>query len=95
VAVVSNGTAVLGLGQHRRAGLQAGDGGQGRPLQEVRQHRLLRHRAERRRPRELAAIVCALEPTFGAINLEDIKAPRLLRGGKLCRERMNIPVFHD
>jgi malate dehydrogenase (oxaloacetate-decarboxylating)(NADP+) len=46
-------------------------------------------------PEKLAAIVCALEPTFGAINLEDIKAPDCFIVEKLCRERMNIPVFHD
>jgi malate dehydrogenase (oxaloacetate-decarboxylating)(NADP+) len=46
-------------------------------------------------PEKLAAIVCALEPTFGAINLEDIKAPDCFVVEKLCRERMNIPVFHD
>ena len=46
-------------------------------------------------PEKLADIVCALEPTFGAINLEDIKAPDCFIVEKLCRERMNIPVFHD
>jgi malate dehydrogenase (oxaloacetate-decarboxylating)(NADP+) len=39
--------------------------------------------------------VCALEPTFGAINLEDIKAPDCFIVEKICRERMGIPVFHD
>jgi malate dehydrogenase (oxaloacetate-decarboxylating)(NADP+) len=46
-------------------------------------------------PERLAEIVCALEPTFGAINLEDIKAPDCFVVERLCRERMNIPVFHD
>ncbi|MCR9115149.1 MAG: phosphate acyltransferase, partial [Rhodobacteraceae bacterium] len=46
-------------------------------------------------PEKLAEIVCALEPTFGAINLEDIKAPDCFIVEKICRERMNIPVFHD
>ena len=46
-------------------------------------------------PIKLAAIVCALEPTFGAINLEDIKAPDCFIVERLCRERMKIPVFHD
>ncbi|HGG63003.1 MAG TPA: NADP-dependent malic enzyme, partial [Rhodobacteraceae bacterium] len=46
-------------------------------------------------PERLAEIVCALEPTFGAINLEDIKAPDCFIVEKICRERMNIPVFHD
>jgi malate dehydrogenase (oxaloacetate-decarboxylating)(NADP+) len=46
-------------------------------------------------PVRLAEIVCALEPTFGAINLEDIKAPDCFIVERICRERMNIPVFHD
>ena len=46
-------------------------------------------------PEKLADIVCALQPTFGAINLEDIKAPDCFIVEKICRERMNIPVFHD
>ncbi|MEL6376490.1 MAG: NADP-dependent malic enzyme, partial [Pseudomonadota bacterium] len=46
-------------------------------------------------PEKLADIICALEPTFGAINLEDIKAPDCFVVEKLCRQRMNIPVFHD
>ena len=44
---------------------------------------------------KLAEIVCAMEPTFGAINLEDIKAPDCFIVEKICRERMGIPVFHD
>jgi malate dehydrogenase (oxaloacetate-decarboxylating)(NADP+) len=48
-----------------------------------------------RDPERLADIVCALEPTFGAINLEDIKAPDCFVVERICRERMNIPVFHD
>jgi malate dehydrogenase (oxaloacetate-decarboxylating)(NADP+) len=46
-------------------------------------------------PEKLAEHVIALEPTFGAINLEDIKAPDCSIVEKICRERMNIPVFHD
>lgn len=46
-------------------------------------------------PEALAKIVCALEPSFGAINLEDIKAPDCFIVEEYCRERMNIPVFHD
>jgi malate dehydrogenase (oxaloacetate-decarboxylating)(NADP+) len=46
-------------------------------------------------PYKLAEIVCALEPTFGAINLEDIKAPDCFIVEKICHERMGIPVFHD
>jgi malate dehydrogenase (oxaloacetate-decarboxylating)(NADP+) len=46
-------------------------------------------------PEKLADLVCRLEPTFGAINLEDIKAPDCFLVEKICRERMSIPVFHD
>ena len=46
-------------------------------------------------PEKLAQIVCALEPSFGAVNLEDIKAPDCFIVERICRERMNIPVFHD
>ncbi len=46
-------------------------------------------------PEILAEHIIALEPTFGAINLEDIKAPECFVVEKICRERMGIPVFHD
>jgi malate dehydrogenase (oxaloacetate-decarboxylating)(NADP+) len=46
-------------------------------------------------PYKLADIVCALEPTFGAINLEDIKAPDCFIVEQICHARMKIPVFHD
>ena len=46
-------------------------------------------------PERLADLVARLEPTFGAINLEDIKAPDCFRVERLCREKMGIPVFHD
>jgi malate dehydrogenase (oxaloacetate-decarboxylating)(NADP+) len=46
-------------------------------------------------PKKLAEIVIALEPTFGAVNLEDIKAPECFEVERICKERMGIPVFHD
>jgi len=46
-------------------------------------------------PQRLAEIVSSLEPTFGAINLEDIKAPDCFEVERLCKEKMKIPVFHD
>ena len=96
VAVVSNGTAVLGLGEYRRTGIQTGDGRQGRPVQEIRiDIDCFDIEVDETDPEKLAEIVCALEPTFGAINLEDIKAPDCLSWRSICRERMNIPVFHD
>jgi malate dehydrogenase (oxaloacetate-decarboxylating)(NADP+) len=65
------------------------------PVQEVRRHRRLRHRARREDPDKLVEIIAALEPTLGGVNLEDIKAPECFYVEKKLRERMNIPVFHD
>src|SRR5207253_8039821 len=48
-----------------------------------------------RDPDKLVDIICSLEPTFGGINLEDIKAPECFYVERKCRERMKIPVFHD
>ena len=50
---------------------------------------------DERDPDKLVDIICALEPTFGGINLEDIKAPECFIVERKCRERMHIPVFHD
>ena len=50
---------------------------------------------DERDPEKLVDIICALEPTFGGINLEDIKAPECFYVERKCRERMKIPVFHD
>ena len=95
VAVVSNGTAVLGLGN---IGAQAS-----KPVMEGKAVLFKKFanidcfdiEVDESDPEKLADIVCALEPTFGAVNLEDIKAPDCFIVEKLCRERMNIPVFHD
>ena len=95
VAVVTNGTAVLGLGDI--GGLAA------KPVMEGKAV-LFKNFANidcfdielnETVPEKVADIVCALEPSFGAINLEDIKAPDCFVIEKLCKERMNIPVFHD
>ena len=62
--------------QHRPARVQARHGGQGRPLQAVRRHRRLRHRGGRRRPSTtFVETVARIAPTFGGINLEDVKSP--------------------
>ena len=65
------------------------------PIQEVRQHRRVRYRVERDGPDKIVEIVAALEPTFGGINLEDIKAPECFQVERKLRDRMKIPVFHD
>ncbi|MDO5643272.1 MAG: phosphate acyltransferase, partial [Paracoccus sp. (in: a-proteobacteria)] len=95
VAVISNGTAVLGLGN---IGAQAS-----KPVMEGKAVLFKKFagvdcfdiEVDETDPEKLADIVCKLEPTFGAVNLEDIKAPDCFLVERLCRERMNIPVFHD
>ena len=95
VAVISNGTAVLGLGN---IGAQAS-----KPVMEGKAVLFKKFagidcfdiEVNETDPEKLAEIVAKLEPTFGAVNLEDIKAPDCFRVEELCRERMNIPVFHD
>ena len=96
VAVVTNGTAVLGLGNIGPLAGKPVMEGKGVPVQEVRRHRRVRHRARRdATPTSSSRSIAALEPTFGGINLEDIKAPECFYIEKKLRERMKIPVFHD
>ena len=95
VAVVSNGTAVLGLGNIGAAGGQARDGGQGGAVQAIRRHRRVRHRTGHEGPGEIIRTCQLLEPTFGGINLEDIKAPECFEIEETLKRTMNIPVFHD
>nr|WP_253913300.1 NADP-dependent malic enzyme [Pseudoruegeria sp. HB172150] len=95
VAVVSNGSAVLGLGNI--GGLASKPVMEGKAVLFKKFSNIDCFDIELNEPdpEKLADIICALEPTFGAINLEDIKAPDCFIVEKLCRERMNIPVFHD
>ena len=95
VAVVSNGTAVLGLGN---IGAQAA-----KPVMEGKAVLFKKFanidcfdiEVNESDPEKLADIVASLEPTFGAVNLEDIKAPDCFIVEERCRAKMNIPVFHD
>ncbi|MBW6506526.1 MAG: NADP-dependent malic enzyme [Rhodobacteraceae bacterium] len=95
VGVVTNGTAVLGLGNI--GGLAAKPVMEGKAVLFKKFANIDAFDIELNEPDpvKLAEIVCALEPTFGAINLEDIKAPDCFIVEKICSERMNIPVFHD
>jgi malate dehydrogenase (oxaloacetate-decarboxylating)(NADP+) len=95
VAVVSNGTAVLGLGNIGAAASKPVMEGKAVLFKKFANIDCFDIEVNESDPERLADIVCALEPTFGAINLEDIKAPDCFIVEKLCRERMNIPVFHD
>ncbi len=95
VAVVTNGTAVLGLGNIGALASKPVMEGKAVLFKKFANINCFDIELNEPDPYRLADIVCALEPTFGAINLEDIKAPDCFIVEKLCRERMNIPVFHD
>jgi malate dehydrogenase (oxaloacetate-decarboxylating)(NADP+) len=95
VAVVSNGTAVLGLGNIGALASKPVMEGKAVLFKKFANIDCFDIEVNESDPVKLAEVVCALEPTFGAINLEDIKAPDCFIVEKICRERMNIPVFHD
>ncbi|MCF8485456.1 MAG: NADP-dependent malic enzyme [Rhodobacteraceae bacterium] len=95
VAVVTNGTAVLGLGNIGALASKPVMEGKAVLFKKFANIDCFDIEVNEPDPEKLAAIVCALEPTFGAINLEDIKAPDCFIVERLCREKMNIPVFHD
>ena len=95
VGVVSNGTAVLGLGN---IGALAGKPvmeGKGVLFKKFAGIDVFDIEVDEMDPDRLIDVIAALEPTFGGINLEDIKAPECFYIEKKLRERMNIPVFHD
>ena len=95
VAVVTNGTAVLGLGNIGGLASKPVMEGKAVLFKKFANIDCFDIELNEADPERFADIVCAMEPTFGAINLEDIKAPECFIVEKLCRERMNIPVFHD
>ncbi len=95
VAVVTNGTAVLGLGNIGALASKPVMEGKAVLFKKFAGIDCFDIELNEPDPVKLADIVCALEPTFGAINLEDIKAPDCFVVEDICRARMNIPVFHD
>jgi len=95
VAVVTNGSAVLGLGNIGGLASKPVMEGKAVLFKKFANIDCFDIELDESDPEKLADIVCALEPTFGAINLEDIKAPDCFIVEDLCRQRMNIPVFHD
>ncbi|MEM6945482.1 MAG: malic enzyme-like NAD(P)-binding protein, partial [Pseudomonadota bacterium] len=95
VAVVSNGSAVLGLGNIGALASKPVMEGKAVLFKKFANIDCFDIEVNEPDPEKLADIVTSLEPTFGAINLEDIKAPDCFVVERLCRERMGIPVFHD
>jgi len=95
VAVVSNGTAVLGLGNIGPLASKPVMEGKGVLFKKFAGVDVFDIEIAENDPDKIVDIVAALEPTFGGINLEDIKAPECFYIEQKLRERMNIPVFHD
>ena len=95
VAVVTNGTAVLGLGDIGPLASKPVMEGKGCLFKKFAGIDVFDIELAERDPDKLVEIIASLEPTLGGINLEDIKAPECFYIEKKLRERMNIPVFHD
>jgi malate dehydrogenase (oxaloacetate-decarboxylating)(NADP+) len=95
VAVVSNGTAVLGLGAIGPLAAKPVMEGKAVLFKKFAGIDVFDIELDEHDPEKLIDIVAALEPTFGGINLEDIKAPECFEIERRLRERMNVPVFHD
>src|ERR1700704_4907263 len=95
VAVVSNGTAVLGLGNIGPLASKPVMEGKAVLFKKFAGIDVFDIEINERDPQKLVDIIASLEPTFGGINLEDIKAPECFYVEKKLRERLKIPVFHD
>jgi malate dehydrogenase (oxaloacetate-decarboxylating)(NADP+) len=95
IAVVTNGTAVLGLGAIGPLAAKPVMEGKAVLFKKFAGIDCFDIELDERDPAKLVDIIAALEPTFGAINLEDIKAPECFTIERALRKRMKIPVFHD
>ena len=95
VAVVTNGTAVLGLGNIGPLASKPVMEGKGVLFKKFAGIDVFDIEINERDVDKLVDLIAALEPTFGGINLEDIKAPDCFYVERKLRERMKIPVFHD
>ena len=95
VAVISNGTAVLGLGDIGPLASKPVMEGKGVLFKKFAGVDVFDIEIDQKDPAKLVEVIAALEPTFGAINLEDIKAPDCFYVERELRKRMKIPVFHD
>jgi malate dehydrogenase (oxaloacetate-decarboxylating)(NADP+) len=95
VAVITNGTAVLGLGDIGPLAAKPVMEGKGVLFKKFAGVDVFDIEINEKDPARLVEVIAALEPTFGAINLEDIKAPDCFYVERELRKRMKIPVFHD
>jgi malate dehydrogenase (oxaloacetate-decarboxylating)(NADP+) len=95
IGVVTNGTAVLGLGAIGPLASKPVMEGKAVLFKKFAGIDVFDIEIDERDPEKLVDIIASLEPTFGGINLEDIKAPECFLVERMLRERMRIPVFHD
>ncbi|SFE45831.1 NADP-dependent malic enzyme [Paracidovorax wautersii] len=95
VGVISNGTAVLGLGDIGALASKPVMEGKAVLFKKFAGVDVFDIEINEKDPAKLVEVIAALEPTFGAINLEDIKAPECFYVERELRKRLNIPVFHD
>ena len=95
VGVITNGTAVLGLGDIGALASKPVMEGKAVLFKKFSGIDVFDIEINEKDPEKLVEIIAALEPTFGCINLEDIKAPDCFYVERKLHERMNIPVFHD
>ncbi len=95
IGVVTNGTAVLGLGAIGPLASKPVMEGKAVLFKKFAGIDVFDIEINERDPERLVDIIASLEPTFGGINLEDIKAPECFLVERMLRERMRIPVFHD
>ncbi|WP_416066361.1 NADP-dependent malic enzyme [Rhizobium sp. ZK1] len=95
VAVISNGTAVLGLGNIGPLASKPVMEGKAVLFKKFANIDVFDIEVDATDVEQMVSTVASLEPTFGGINLEDIKAPECFRIEKQLREKMKIPVFHD
>ncbi|MBM3341938.1 MAG: NADP-dependent malic enzyme [Betaproteobacteria bacterium] len=95
VAVITNGTAVLGLGAIGPLAAKPVMEGKAVLFKKFAGIDVFDIEVNERDPHKLVDIIAALEPTFGGINLEDIKAPECFIVERALRSRLKIPVFHD
>jgi malate dehydrogenase (oxaloacetate-decarboxylating)(NADP+) len=95
VAVITNGTAVLGLGAIGPLASKPVMEGKAVLFKKFAGIDVFDLEIDERDPDKFVEIVAALEPTFGGINLEDIKAPECFEIERRLRQRMKVPVFHD
>ena len=95
VAVISNGTAVLGLGAIGALASKPVMEGKAVLFKKFAGIDVFDIEIDERDPKKFIEVVAPLEPTFGGINLEDIKAPECFEIEEALRARMKIPVFHD